>query len=105
MRQFWIVVAVLLAPLASAQQLERMSPELLWRLGRVSGGAISPDGEWAVYSVKTYDLAGNKGDADLFELDDQNFLVIKQEEPGEDQRASLEQAVRGCPTEAISIEE
>ena len=42
---------------------------------------------------------------DLFELDDQNFLVIKQEEPGEDQRASLEEAVRGCPTEAISIEE
>ena len=42
---------------------------------------------------------------DLFELDDQNFLVIKHEEPGEDQRASLEEAVRGCPTEAISIEE
>ncbi len=42
---------------------------------------------------------------DLFELDDQNFLVIKQEEPGQDQRASLEEAVRGCPTAAISIEE
>ena len=42
---------------------------------------------------------------DLFELDDQNFLVIKQEEPGQDQRAKLEEAVRGCPTEAISIEE
>ncbi len=41
---------------------------------------------------------------DLFELDDQNFLVIKQEEPGEDQRATLEEAVRNCPTEAISIE-
>ncbi len=41
---------------------------------------------------------------DLFELDDQNFLVIKQEEPGEDQRATLEEAVRNCPTEAISVE-
>jgi ferredoxin len=41
---------------------------------------------------------------DLFELDDQNFLVIKQEEPGDDQRATLEEAVRNCPTEAISIE-
>ena len=41
---------------------------------------------------------------DLFELDDQNFLVIKQEEPGEDQRAKLDEAVRNCPTEAISIE-
>ena len=41
---------------------------------------------------------------DLFELDDQNFLVIKQEEPGEDQRATLEEAVRNCPTEAISID-
>ncbi len=41
---------------------------------------------------------------DLFELDDQNFLVIKQEEPGEDQRVTLEEAVRNCPTEAISVE-
>lgn len=41
---------------------------------------------------------------DLFELDDQNFLVVKQEEPGEDQRATLEEAVRNCPTEAISID-
>jgi ferredoxin len=41
---------------------------------------------------------------DLFELDDQNFLVVKQEEPGEDQRATLEEAVRNCPTEAVSID-
>jgi ferredoxin len=40
----------------------------------------------------------------LFELDDQNFLVVKQEEPGEDQRATLEEAVRNCPTEAVSID-
>ena len=42
---------------------------------------------------------------DLFELDDQNFLVIKNEEPGEDQREALEEAARVCPTGAISIEE
>jgi ferredoxin len=40
-----------------------------------------------------------------FELDDQNFLVIKQEEPGEEFRAELEECVRSCPTSAISLEE
>ena len=42
---------------------------------------------------------------DLFELDDQNYLVIKDEEPGEEHRAALEEAVRSCPTGAIAIEE
>ena len=42
---------------------------------------------------------------EVFELDEQNFLVIKQEEPGEELRALLEECVRSCPTAAISLEE
>jgi ferredoxin len=41
----------------------------------------------------------------LFEVRDDNFLYILNETPGEDQRAQLEEAVRNCPTGAISIKE
>ncbi len=42
---------------------------------------------------------------EVFELDDQNFLVIKQEAPGEELRDTMQECVRSCPTGAISIEE
>lgn len=41
-----------------AQQL--MTPELLWRLGRVNGLGITPDGKNVVYSVSTPILDANK---------------------------------------------
>ncbi len=42
---------------------------------------------------------------ELFEVRDDNFLYILQENPPEELRAKLEQAVRMCPTHAISIED
>ncbi len=42
---------------------------------------------------------------EVFELDDQNFLLIKQEEPGPELRELLEECVRSCPTSAISLAE
>jgi len=38
-----------------------MTPELLWKLGRVTGLGISKDGKYVVYSVNTPDLEANKG--------------------------------------------
>lgn len=43
----------------SGQQL--MTPELLWKLGRVSGLGVTPDGKNVVYSVNTPDAEANKG--------------------------------------------
>jgi ferredoxin len=42
---------------------------------------------------------------EVFEVREDNFLYILQEEPPESLRAKVEAAVRGCPTRAISIEE
>lgn len=42
---------------------------------------------------------------EVFEVRDDNFLYILQEEPPESLRAKVEAAVRGCPTRAISVEE
>ena len=41
---------------------------------------------------------------EVFEIRDDGFLYLLQENPGEELRRKLEKAIRECPTEAISIE-
>lgn len=42
---------------------------------------------------------------EVFEVRDDGFLYILNEDPGEDLRARLQESVRACPTQAISISE
>ena len=42
---------------------------------------------------------------EVFELDDDDILVILDERPPETLRAKVEEAVRLCPKQALSIEE
>jgi ferredoxin len=42
---------------------------------------------------------------EVFEVRDDDFLYVLDENPGEDLRAKVEEAVRRCPKQAISIEE
>ncbi|MDP4262963.1 MAG: S9 family peptidase [Bacteroidota bacterium] len=58
---------LLLAPLFAASQ-NTMTPELLWKLGRVSGLGISKDGKYLVYSVNTPDWKENKGNRKSYML-------------------------------------
>ena len=51
----------------SAQDL--MTPELLWKLGRLSLETVSPDGNTAIYGVTHYDVQANKGTRQLYFLD------------------------------------
>ncbi len=41
---------------------------------------------------------------EVFEVREDNFLYLLQEEPPEELRPKMEEAVRMCPTGAISIE-
>lgn len=41
---------------------------------------------------------------EVFEVRDDGFLYVLKENPGEDLRTSVEEAVRSCPKQAISIE-
>ena len=41
---------------------------------------------------------------EVFEVRDDNLLYILQDEPPEDLRPKLEEAVRRCPKQAISLE-
>ncbi len=44
----------------------RVTPELLWKLGRVSDLQLSPDETKLLYGVTNYDIAANKGNRDLY---------------------------------------
>lgn len=59
-----VLLLLLLSGPAHAQ--DRLTPELLWKLGRVSDAQVSPDGQWVVYGVTTYDIAENRGNTDLW---------------------------------------
>ncbi len=54
-----ISILLLLITISTFAQ-NRMTPELLWKLGRVSGLGISKDGKYVVYSVSTPDVDQNK---------------------------------------------
>ncbi|WP_231390165.1 S9 family peptidase [Sphingobacterium pedocola] len=45
---------------------EVMSPERLWKLGRVSAEGLSPDGTQLIYGVSNYNFDENKSEKNLF---------------------------------------
>ena len=63
-----ITLSLLLAVSALMAQnaKQKMTPELLWEMGRVSAPAVSPNGEEVVYGVTHYKLEDNKGNRNLF---------------------------------------
>lgn len=46
-----------------------LTPELLWKLKRLNGGKVSPDGKKILFELREFDVAANKGNTDLFVFD------------------------------------
>lgn len=46
-----------------------LTPELLWKIGRVSDPQVSPNGSQVLFGVTYYDLDANKGNRDLYVMD------------------------------------
>lgn len=44
----------------------RMTPEVLWSLGRLGGVQVSPDGERVLYTVSYYSVPENKSNSEVF---------------------------------------
>ncbi len=63
-RLIFIITAIFLTTFTFAQN--KMTPELLWQLGRVTGSGISTDGKFIVYNVSTPDIAENKSNAQSY---------------------------------------
>jgi dipeptidyl aminopeptidase/acylaminoacyl peptidase len=50
------------------QAQNTMTPELLWKLGKVSGLGVTEDGKYVVYSVNTPDWEANKGSTKQYQI-------------------------------------
>lgn len=47
---------------------KHLTPELMWKLGRVSGTGISTDKQFVIYSVSTPDIAENKSNSKNYKI-------------------------------------
>jgi dipeptidyl aminopeptidase/acylaminoacyl peptidase len=56
----WLAPLFMAAQTNLASNKQLLTPELLWKLGRVSGLGISKDGKYLLYSVSTPDAQANK---------------------------------------------
>ncbi|MEO6521993.1 MAG: S9 family peptidase [Mucilaginibacter sp.] len=65
---FSLLVLALGAITASAQPMQKMTPEMLWKLGRYGSGILTPDGKTVIYSVTNYNMTNNKGEPNLFSV-------------------------------------
>lgn len=91
MRISFILIALLLSSASLIAQAGKLTPELLWKLGRVSLFDVSPDEKTVLYGVTYYDLDENKGNTDLYlqQLDgsDQGEAVRLTYTPGSEYNA------------------
>ena len=67
MKVFSIFSAFLITLSLNAQNV--LTPELLWKFNRVSGGVVSPDGNYLLYSQRSFNMSENKGNTELFVID------------------------------------
>ncbi|WP_420154107.1 S9 family peptidase [Siphonobacter sp.] len=67
MKKAWLLGGMFLSSLAiNAQQ--RLTPEQLWKMGRVSGLGISNDKQYVVYAVSTPQMPDNKSQRKLYKI-------------------------------------
>jgi len=66
MKKLFFIYLLLVAITLNAQ--DKMSPELLWQLGRVSAMGISKDGKQVIYSVSTPNIAENKSSRKFYSI-------------------------------------
>jgi dipeptidyl aminopeptidase/acylaminoacyl peptidase len=70
MRHKTIIAGIILSAstvwAVKAQPSTTYTPELLWKLGRVSEAVLSPDGKQILFGITYYDVEQNKGNRDLY---------------------------------------
>ena len=54
---------------SQATPAKRMTPELLWKLGRLGEAVASPDGSQIAFTIRRYELEKDKGSSNLFIMD------------------------------------
>ena len=70
-----VFATLLVLPLVAQN---RLTPEILWRLGRVAEPRVSPDGKRVLYTVRSYDIPANSGRSQVQMLDLKSHIGIRQ---------------------------
>ncbi len=60
------ILLFLLLVISGTTYSQRFSPEIMWKLGRISEAVLSPDGKQIVFGTAFYNLEKNKGNRDIF---------------------------------------
>lgn len=68
MKKLLLAGIILFAGFHAHAQKARMTQETLWKLGRVGGETLSPDGKTLYYGVTFYNLDENKGNRNLYSI-------------------------------------
>ena len=68
MRSNFLLFLLLICVVNLQAQNERLTPEKLWSLGRVSLFDVAPDESRVLYGVTYYDVAENSGQTDLYTI-------------------------------------
>ena len=69
MRALTVVLSLTLAVSTASAQAQEKKPftiDTMWDIQRVGTPAVSPDGTQVAYTVTTYDVAENRGNADIW---------------------------------------
>jgi tricorn protease-like protein len=66
MKKIVVLAGVFAVSMAQAQQ--RMTPELLWQLGRVSAETVTPDGKSVIYGVSYTNMKENSSERNLYRI-------------------------------------
>lgn len=61
-----LLIAILLIMTANAQSRQHMTPELLWKLGRLGSENITPDGKTILFGVTQFNMAQNKSELNFY---------------------------------------
>ncbi|MCQ2223086.1 MAG: S9 family peptidase [Bacteroidaceae bacterium] len=75
---------------------DRMTPEVLWAMGRIGAYEVSPDGKSLVYTVSYYSVAQNKSRTVIYvsDIDGQNKRQLTQGEKSESEPAFIQNGQR-----------
>jgi len=68
MKKIFFTIILLFAITIIANSQNKLTPELLWKLGRINEMQLSPDGKTILYTVTYYNLAENKGNSDIIQF-------------------------------------
>lgn len=79
-----------------------LTAEVMWKMGRVGGSVLSPDGRTVLYTVTRYDMEQNKGTTDIWSVPAGGGKAVRVTDPGSNE-SSVQWSADGkkiyfCPT-------